>query len=50
MEHKNLKEYGMEDLARSKQAMQLVVNHLNEEYGYFLFFTLCCSTVVENIC
>lgn len=49
MQHKNLKEYGLEDLVRSKQAMQLVVNDWNE-YRYFVFFTLCCTTVVENIC
>lgn len=49
MQHKSLKECGIKDLVRSKKVMQLVVNDLNEGYRQLLFFTLCCSAVVENI-
>lgn len=50
MQHKSLEECEIKDLVRSKKAVQLVVNDLNEGYRRLLFFTLCCSTVVENIC
>lgn len=50
MQHKSLEECGIKDLVRSKKAVQLVVNDLNEGYRHLLFFTLCSSTVVENIC
>lgn len=50
MQHKSLEECEIKDLVRSKKAVQLAVNVLNEGYRHMLFFSLCCSGVVENIC
>lgn len=50
MQHKSFEECEIKDLVRSKKAVQLVVNVLNEGYRHILFFTLYSSGVVENIC